>query len=151
VSEPRTRAAEPWIVLTADALDDAAARARVEAAGHGAALLFYGNVRDRHEGRIVHAVEYGAYEPMAESELRAVAVEVAARHGGPAVAVLHRLGRLPVGATSLVVAVGAAHRREAFACGLEIIDELKRRVPIWKKEIGPDGARWQDGFLPGQT
>lgn len=142
---------EPWIVVTDAVLDDGAARRYVERPDHGAVLVFHGVVRDVHEGRAVERVEYSAYVAMAEAELRAVAVEVAAKHGGPAVAVLHRLGTLAVGDTSLIVAVGARHRGPTFAAGLEIIDELKTRAPIWKREIGPDGVRWQDGELPRRT
>ncbi len=145
-----TGRAEPWIVVTDAALDDVAARRFVERPDHGAVLVFFGVVRDVHEGRQVEKVEYSAYVAMAETELRDVAVEVAAKHGGPVVAVLHRLGTLGIGDTSLVVAVGSRHRGPAFAAGLEIIDELKKRVPIWKREIGPGGVRWQDGELPSR-
>jgi molybdopterin synthase catalytic subunit len=137
------------VEVTAAPLDDAAARRFVERSDHGATLVFYGVVRDVHEGRPVEAVEYTAYAAMAETELAAVAREAALRHGVGAAAVLHRTGRLAVGETSLVVAIGARHRGPAFAAGLFLIDELKRRVPIWKREIGPDGTRWQDGQLPG--
>jgi molybdopterin synthase catalytic subunit len=129
-------------------VDDADLRRRVSRPSNGAVLVFHGVVRDHHEGRPVGGVHYEAYRPMAESELRALADECSRRHGGLDVAVVHRVGTLAVGEASLVVAVGAPHRAPAFACGLEIIDEIKRRVPVWKQEIGPDGRRWQDGFLP---
>jgi molybdopterin synthase catalytic subunit len=134
--------------VTEALLDDAGARRAVAKSSNGAVLVFYGDVRDRHEGRAVERVRYEAYAAMAEAELLAVARETAARHGDPDVVILHRIGTLAVGETSLVVAVGAPHRAAAFACGLEVIDEIKRRVPIWKQEIGPDGTRWQDGVLP---
>lgn len=136
------------VLVTEAPLDDAAARRRVERPSNGAVLVFYGDVRNLHEGRPVDRVRYEAYVPMAESELLDVAREAALRHGATDVAVAHRLGTLAVGETSLIVAVGSPHRREAFACGLEVIDLLKRRVPIWKTEIGPDGVRRQDGVLP---
>jgi molybdopterin synthase catalytic subunit len=134
--------------VVAGMLDAEAARRDVEGPAHGAVLVFWGNVRDLHEGRAVESVDYTAYEPMARRELEAVARECASAHGVGAVTVLHRIGMLGVGETSLIVAVGSAHRAEAFACGLAIIDALKRRVPVWKREIGPEGARWQDGRLP---
>jgi molybdopterin synthase catalytic subunit len=137
------------IRVTSEPLDEAEARAHVAAPGNGAVLVFLGTVRDHHEGRPVEAVEYQAYQPMAERELRSIAESVAASHGIRDVAVLHRVGRLAVGVASLVVAVGSAHREAAFRCALEIIDTLKARVPIWKKEIGPAGVAWQEGVVPG--
>jgi molybdopterin synthase catalytic subunit len=137
------------LILVTDApLDEKAARAHVAKPGNGAVLVFFGCVRDRHEGREVRSVEYHAYGAMAERELARIATSVAAAHGVADVAVLHRTGTLPVGEASLVVAVGAPHRAAAFRCAQEIIDVLKERVPIWKKEIGPDGAAWQEGVTP---
>jgi molybdopterin synthase catalytic subunit len=136
------------IRVHADPLDAEVARRAVESPRNGAVLLFFGNVRETHEGRSVEAVTYEAYAEMAEEELRRVGTEVARRHDAPTVAILHRTGRLRVGDTSLVVAVGAPHRKEAFACGLEIIDELKKRAPIWKTEHGASGDRFQAGTLP---
>ncbi len=130
-------------------LDADAARIRVASPGHGAVLVFYGNVRDHHEGRQVIRVDYSAYEPMARQELLAIASEMMDAHRVGAVVVLHRVGPVEVGETSLVVAIGSAHRRAAFDCGLAVIDEIKRRVPIWKREVSPDGSTWQDGQIPG--
>jgi molybdopterin synthase catalytic subunit len=138
------------IVVTEAPLDDQAARAHVSRPGNGAVVVFYGCVRNRHEGREVTSVEYHAYGPMAERELAQVARTVAAKHGIADVAVMHRTGSLPVGEPSLVVAVGAPHRAPAFRCAEEIIDVLKQRVPIWKKEIGPGGTTWQEGVTPPQ-
>ena len=108
----------------------------------GAVLTFLGVVRDHAGGRRVASIEYTAYEEMAESELRAVVDRVADEHRVENVAVVHRIGHLEVGETSLGVVVASPHRREAFGCGLAIIDELKKTVPVWKKEIGPDGSHW---------
>jgi molybdopterin synthase catalytic subunit len=138
------------IVVTDAPLDDQAARAHVSKPGNGAVVVFYGCVRNRHGGREVSSVEYHAYGPMAERELAQVARSVATKHGIEDVAVLHRTGSLPVGEASLVVAVGAPHRAPAFRCAEEIIDVLKQRVPIWKKEIGPGGEAWQEGVTPPQ-
>jgi molybdopterin synthase catalytic subunit len=136
------------IAVTERPLDEQAARAHVSKPGNGAVVVFFGCVRDRHEGREVASVEYHAYGAMAERELSRIAREVAAKHGVADVAVLHRTGRLPVGEASLVVAVGSPHRAAAFRCAEEIIDVLKEQVPIWKKEIGPAGEAWQEGVTP---
>jgi molybdopterin synthase catalytic subunit len=136
------------VLVTDHPLDESLARSHVAARSNGAILLFLGVVRDRHEGRAVSSVEYDAYRPMAERELASISRTVAGRHGIDDVAVLHRVGRLAVGEVSLVVAVGAPHREPAFRCALEIIDTLKLRVPIWKKEIGPAGVVWQEGTVP---
>ena len=109
----------------------------------GAVLVFHGVVRDQDGGRPVEAIDYSSYAGMAESELGKVAQVCAERHAVSHVAVVHRLGRLRVGEASLGLVVAAPHRRPAFECGLEIIDEMKKSVPIWKKEIGPDGSQWK--------
>lgn len=136
------------VLVTGDPLDEGLARSHVARSGNGAVVLFLGCVRDRHEGREVWAVEYQAYAPMARRELEAIARACASKHGVSDVAVLHRTGTLAVGEASLVVAVGAPHRAAAFACAEELIDTLKARVPIWKKERGPAGDAWQGGTIP---
>lgn len=108
----------------------------------GAVLTFLGVVRDHADGKDVSAIDYTCYEEMAEKELDRVVERTMAKHGVPHAAVLHRVGHLEVGEASLGVVVASPHRKEAFACGLEIIDELKKTVPIWKKEFGPDGSHW---------
>jgi molybdopterin synthase catalytic subunit len=130
-------------------IDDAEARRAVSKPAHGAVLLFHGVVRDHHRGRAVTRIDYHAYEDMARAELGRVASEVAATHDVEDVVVVHRVGVVEVGEASLLVAVGAHHRQPAFEAALELIEELKRRVPIWKKEYGPDGAHWVEGLLPG--
>jgi molybdopterin synthase catalytic subunit len=139
------------VLVTEAPLDSEVARAHVSRGAHGAVVVFFGCVRDRHEGREVASVEYQAYVPMVERELASIAASIAREHGSPEVAVLHRTGRLAVGETSLVVAVGAPHRAPAFRCAQEIIDTLKERVPIWKKEIGPAGETWQEGVTPPRS
>ena len=137
------------IVVTAEPLDEAeAARAHVASARQRRGDRVPRLRARPPRGPRVDGVEYQAYRPMAERELRAIAASVAATHGVADVAVLHRTGRLPVGEASLVVAVGAPHRAAAFRCAEEIIDTLKERVPIWKKEIGPAGTAWQEGVTP---
>lgn len=130
------------------ALDELAARAEVAADGHGAIVLFSGVVRDVHEGLPVTAVDYSAYEPLACTELEAVANEAAEGLEIGALVVWHRLGLLSVGEASIVVAVGSRHRLPALRCIERLMDLLKRRVPIWKQEHGPDGPRWVQGEMP---
>lgn len=112
----------------------------------GAVLLFLGCVRDSFQGEVVERIDYSAYESMALAELKGLAEESLARLGQPsAVAVWHRLGVVAAGEASVAVAVATPHRRAAYEEGQWLIDSLKARVPIWKKEIGPDGAVWIEG------
>jgi molybdopterin synthase catalytic subunit len=106
----------------------------VMSAGNGAAILFVGSVRDVNEGRPVEGIEYTAYRPMAERELRAIVLEAMERFRVPRIAVEHRIGRLALEEISVAIAVGSPHRAEAYEASRYIIEELKRRVPIWKRE-----------------
>jgi len=135
----------PAVTLTEEALDAArqeALGARVAGPGHGAVVTFVGAVRDHARGRAVERLEYEAYGAMAQRQLEGIVAEVEATWPGVAVAVHHRVGTLTVGEVAVVVAVGSAHRAEAFAACQRVIDRLKEDVPIWKREIGPDGAEW---------
>lgn len=126
-------------------IDPAAVLAEVAAPGNGAAVLFIGTVRDVNLGRPVTGMEYAAYRAMAERELEAVAVEASDRFRVGEITVVHRIGVLEIGEASVAIAVGHAHRGEAFDAAREIIEELKRRVPIWKREHYTDGSReWVD-------
>lgn len=126
--------------IAADRLLEAVARD-----GHGASTLFLGVVRDHNDGRAVQGIEYAAYEPMAERELAAIAAEAGARFGGVQVALEHRLGVLVVGDASVGIAVSHAHRAPALDGLRYVVEELKRRVPIWKREHYADGTReWVD-------
>ena len=120
----------------------------------GAVVLFYGVARNESEGRRVRALEYDAYPAMAEKKLREVADEVRARWPVTGIGVLHRTGRLAIGEPSLLVAVSAAHRQEAFEACRYAVDRVKQIVPIWKKEIWEDGdGAWVAGHpvdLPEQ-
>ena len=115
----------------------------------GAVLSFLGLVRDHAGGREVESIDYSCYEEMAAKELDRVVARCQERHGVAHAAVVHRIGLLAVGEASLGLVVASPHRREAFACGLDIIDEMKKTVPIWKREFGPDGASWVDPGQPG--
>jgi molybdopterin synthase catalytic subunit len=109
----------------------------------GAVTLFLGTVRDHSSGKTgVTHLEYEAYDDVVESKIGDIVAEAHERWEIEQVAVVHRTGSLEVGETSVAVAVGSGHREEAFAAGRYIIDELKARVPIWKKEHWPGGAEW---------
>jgi len=113
----------------------------------GARAVFTGAVRNRNHGRAVRAVTYEAHVPLAERTLEAICREAEDRWGpGLHVAVEHRTGRLEVGEMSVVVAVASVHRDEAFQAARHVIEELKRRVPIWKQEEYEDGSsEWLQG------
>ena len=128
--------------VTGDALDVAAVAAAVRDPRAGAVVLFEGVTRE------VPELRYEAYVEMAEERLRAIGEEEAARHGLCAVALEHRVGRVPLSEPSVVIAASAAHRGEAFAGARALIDRVKAEAPIWKEEVTPDGARRVDGTLP---
>ena len=136
--------------LTTAPLDVAALQARVADPGAGATSVFVGVVRESHEGRSVLRIDYEAYEAMASEVLRAVADEVAGRFPGTRVAVEHRLGTLGVGEASVAIAVSHAHRHPAIDACAAVIDTLKQRVPIWKREHFADGSvAWVDPTRTG--
>lgn len=121
-------------------LDEVVAAVSHDAAG--AVVTFLGAVRNHSGGRAVAALEYHAYPSMAEGELAAIARELETEHPGIRVACLHRIGRLAIGDAAVACAVSAPHREAAFeACRL-LIDRVKARVPIWKREHGTDGPYW---------
>ncbi len=132
-------------LVTADVLDPQALRDLVRSDRSGAVVVFEGVVRDRHEGYAVERIEYEAYDSMAVKQLRAVAEAVLAELPVHAIAVHHRTGVVEIGETSLLVAVAAEHRAEAFAAALRVVDRVKESVPVWKKEFTPDGPVWQTG------
>jgi MoaE-MoaD fusion protein len=108
----------------------------------GALATFQGTVRSQSRGRDVIALEYEAYEGMAGSVIAQIAEEAKARYDLCAVAVTHRLGRVEIGETSVAIAVSAPHRQDALAACRDIIDALKERVPLWKKELYEGGEEW---------
>lgn len=122
-------------------LDLAVLVAEVARHGNGATVLFVGTVRDVNDGRPVDALEYTAYRSMANRELQAIAAEAAEQFGTPDVVVEHRLGTLALGEASVAIAVAHAHRGAAYDASRYIIEQLKRRVPIWKREHYADGTR----------
>ena len=116
---------------------------RVEDPGNGAICVFYGVVRDHAlSGKSTSFLEYEAYAEMAEAKMAEIAAEIQERWGIDRVAMTHRIGRLGIGEPSVVIAVGTPHRKQAFDACEYAIDRLKEVVPVWKKEIGPDGEEW---------
>lgn len=111
----------------------------------GAALVFEGVVRNETRGRKTLYLDYEAYETMALQQMESLAQEALGKFKIRDVALVHRLGRLDIGETSVLVAVASAHRAAAFEACRWLIDTLKRKVPIWKKEYFEDGAVWADG------
>jgi molybdopterin synthase catalytic subunit len=116
----------------------------------GAIATFLGTVRAQSRGREVIALEYEAYAEMAEERMAVIAVEALERHGLCAAAVEHRVGDVQRSEPSVIVAVSARHRGEAFAGAREIIDRVKAEAPIWKKEIEGSEERWVSGSTPPQ-
>ncbi|MGO4885446.1 MAG: molybdopterin converting factor subunit 1 [Bryobacteraceae bacterium] len=111
----------------------------------GAVVTFEGVVRNHTNGRRTHYLDYECYEPMALKLLARIGHEIAASHPIDRIALVHRLGRMLIGETSVAVIVTAEHRKAAFAAALEGIDRIKRVVPIWKKEHFADGEVWVEG------
>lgn len=123
-------------------LDPSVAIAAVSSPEIGGVDVFLGLVRNHNDGRAVTRLEYHAYASMAEKEMARIAQEVALELPGVRLAALHRIGSLVVGDLAVVCAAGAAHRGEAFLACRALIDRIKHRVPIWKREHGPDGPYW---------
>lgn len=127
-----------------DAIDIGSVVARVARPGAGGIDVFVGCVRDENDGRAVVLLEYEAYLPMALAEMNRIGDEIerATPDGSVRVAAAHRVGALRVGDLAVVCAASAPHRAEAFAACRALIDEIKHRVPIWKREHGREGAYW---------
>ena len=126
-------------VVTHDPVGVAELEELVRDASAGAVVSFAGVVRDNDSGRAVTMIEYEGH-PGAQGVLETVATDVAARTDVEALAVAHRLGPLAVGDAALVVAVSAAHRQEAFAAAALLVDEVKEHLPVWKRQVFPDGS-----------
>ncbi|HVX88549.1 MAG TPA: molybdenum cofactor biosynthesis protein MoaE [Gemmatimonadales bacterium] len=118
---------------------------QVRAPDRGGIAIFLGLVRDHHQGKGVLGLDYSAYGPMAEAVTGEIVKEVESRGSGVAVVVQHRIGALTIGDTAVAVVAAAAHRGEAFDACRYVIEELKKRVPVWKKEMYVDGTvEWVD-------
>jgi len=139
---------EDRIEITRAVIPNAEIAAQVRTDGDGAVAAFDGCVRNQSHGRATLYLEYEAYEAMALAKMREIAAHIHANYAIRKVAMVHRLGRLEIGETSIFIAVSAAHRAAAFDACRYVIDTLKKTVPIWKKEFFADGAVWADGELP---
>ncbi len=127
------------VLPTAEVMD------AIKVGADGAVCCFDGIVRDNTRGRQTLYLDYEAYREMAQAQMEALAGEAVTKFGVRDVALLHRLGRLMVGETSVLIVVASAHRGQAFEACRWLIDTLKKQVPIWKKETFADGAVWTDG------
>lgn len=127
------------------AIDPAALMAEVQSTEFGAISVFAGTVRDTNDGRSVTAIDYSAYTSMAESELESILAEAQDRFGVMGIVAEHRVGTLALGDVSVAIVAAHAHRAPALDCTRFVIEEIKKRVPIWKREHYADGAReWVD-------
>jgi molybdopterin synthase catalytic subunit len=135
----------PLATLVRRPIDPLALLGRVATTANGAVILFLGVVREVNDGRAVTGIDYAAYEGMAASELESIVSDGASKFGTSDIAVEHRLGELAVEDISVAIAVGHPHRDAAYALSRWLIEELKHRVPIWKREHYADGSReWVD-------
>jgi molybdopterin synthase catalytic subunit len=134
--------------LVLEPIEPLALAAYVRGNGDGAMVIFDGFVRDHSKNRRTLYLKYEAYEPMALAKIQEIATHLHNQFPIHRVAMVHRLGRLEIGETSVYIAVSAAHRAAAFDACRYAIDTLKCTVPIWKKEYFEDGSVWADGELP---
>lgn len=134
-----------YFALTRHAIDTHAVIARLLNGAEGAVVTFEGTVRNNTNGRASRCLDYECYEPMALKMIARIGGEIAASYPVTRVAMVHRLGRMLIGETSVAVIVTAPHRRPAFEAALEGINRLKKLVPIWKKEHFEDGEVWVEG------
>lgn len=128
--------------LTDHPIDVAALLAEVSGPGCGGAVLFLGTVRRAPEDGEVVGIEYSAYPAMAEAEFGRIVTEALGRWPAARIALRHRVGYVPTGEASIAIAVAAPHRAEAYDASRYVIEETKKRVPVWKKEHLATGARW---------
>ena len=134
--------ANPRILITTETLDAESVTKLVKSTDNGGVVTFEGTTRGETNGRKVVRLEYEAYPEMAEKTFQQIFDEVLGRWGISNVAVAHRIGRLELGETSLLVAVAAPHRAEAFSITMYVVERIKEIVPIWKKEFFEDGSVW---------
>ena len=130
--------------LTEGVIDVRSLEAAVAATGHGALVTFIGRARDRaDDGREVLALEYEAYPEMATAVLAEIVGEAEERWAGCVAAVVHRVGGVPIGEAAVAIVTAAAHRSEAYEANRYVIEAIKERLPIWKRERFADGTEWK--------
>jgi molybdopterin converting factor subunit 1 len=134
-----------YFALTRETIDAAALARTILKGEDGAIVTFEGVTRNNTKGRATRYLEYECYEPMALKTMAEIGGEIASAFQITRIAMVHRLGRVEIGETSVVVIATAPHRRPAFEAALEGINRLKRLVPVWKKEYFADGEVWVDG------
>ena len=142
--------AEDIFQLVREPIDARALVEALKAPEDGALVVFDGFVRNNFKGKSTLYLEYEAYEPMALAKMREIGVYLRANFAMHRLAMVHRLGRLEIGETSVLIAVSSTHRAAAFDACRYAIDALKRGVPIWKKEYFVGGAVWAEGEKPNQ-
>ena len=133
------------IVLQQEAIDPGRIIRDTGSDADGALVSFIGRVRSSSRGNTVLSMEYETYDEMARKQLQKIAEEATSRWSLTDCTVVHRYGRVAIGEASIVIAASSPHRREAFQAVQFIIDTVKERVPIWKKEFYSDGSSWIDG------
>jgi molybdopterin synthase catalytic subunit len=131
--------------LQHEPIDAAALISEVRADGDGAVSLFLGTVRNANAGRSVLFLEYEAYPGMAEREMERIAAEAKSQFDVSSIAIVHRVGRVDIGESSIAIAVSAAHRAAAMGACRFVIDGVKTRAPIWKREHFVGGTIWVEG------
>jgi molybdopterin synthase catalytic subunit len=137
--------------IVTEPIDTAAVLREVQSPAHGASILFVGSVREENDGKSVDGMDYTAYEAMAQREMASIAREAAENFSGTFVIIVHRIGELAIGEASVAVATSHAHRDEAYSASRYAIEQVKARVPIWKREHYADGTReWIDPTAKGE-
>jgi molybdopterin synthase catalytic subunit len=144
-SEIRDELSGNLFAITRDPIDGGSIARQLLRGEDGAFVNFEGVARNNTKGRATRYLEYECYEAMAVKIMAQIGREIAAEHAIGRIALVHRLGRIEIGETSVAVVVTAPHRRPAFEAALEGINRLKRLVPVWKKEYFADGEVWVDG------
>jgi len=139
------RESESYASIVRDPIDASRILANIKCGADGAVVIFEGVVRNQTRGRKTLYLDYEAYEEMALQQMERLAEQALKDFQIRDVAIVHRLGRLEIGETSVLIVVASAHRAAAFDACRWLIDTLKRTVPIWKKEYFEDGAVWADG------
>jgi molybdopterin synthase catalytic subunit len=136
-------------IITRDVIDTNALLATAAGRANGAITLFVGIVRDHNDARPVRGMRYDAYEEMATTVLAEIVAEAKQAMGDGTLIAVHRIGELAVGDVSVAIAAGAPHRAPTFDAARYVIEEIKRRLPVWKEEHYTDGdAQWLAGQIP---
>jgi MoaE-MoaD fusion protein len=143
--EPELRESGNYYALTMRTIDVRTVSRKILTGAEGAVVTFEGTTRNSTKGRRTRFLEYECYQPMALKQMAAIGQDIAARPGIERVAIVHRLGRILIGETSVAIIVTAPHRKAAFEAALDAVDRLKKTVPIWKKEYFEDGEVWAEG------